>query len=194
METTGSAAPAAESRSGPITAVLGLIVVAVGLWFSFESGWGMDNWYSIFKWVHVTLAVFWVGGGLLLTILGLRAERSTDPREIVTLAQQAAFTGEKIFAPAGLLVMLAGIGMTVHNHLGFGHFWITAGLVGYAITFLTGTAALSPLAKKISASAATNGPEHPVTIALIKRILLIARVDVSMLLLVVADMVLKPFA
>lgn len=194
METTSAAAPAAESRSGPLTAVLGLIVVAVGLWFAFESGWGMDNWYSIFKWVHVTLAVFWVGGGLLLTILGLRAERSTDPREIVTLAQQAAFTGEKIFAPAGLLVLLAGIGMTVHNHLGFGHFWITAGLVGYAATFVTGTAVLSPLAKKISASAVANGPEHPATIALIRRILLVARVDVAVLLLVVADMVLKPFS
>lgn len=194
METTSSAAPVAESRSGPLTAVLGLIVLGVGLWFAFESGWGMDNWYSIFKWVHVTLAVFWVGGGLLLTVLGLRAERSTDPREIVTLAQQAAFTGEKIFAPAGLLVLLAGIGMTVHNHLGFGHFWITAGLVGYAATFVTGTAVLSPLAKKVSASATANGPEHPRTIALIRRILLVARVDVAVLLLVVADMVLKPFS
>ncbi len=194
METTSSAAPAAESRSGPLTAALGLIVVGVGLWFAFESGWGMDNWYSIFKWVHVTLAVFWVGGGLLLTILGLRAERSTDPREIVTLAQQAAFTGEKIFAPAGLIVLLMGIGMTIHNHLGFGHFWITAGLVGYASTFVTGVAVLSPLAKKIDASATVNGAEHPATVALIKRILLIARVDVAVLLLVVADMVLKPFA
>jgi uncharacterized membrane protein len=195
METTSSAAPAAESgRSGPLTATLGLVVVGVGLWFAFESGWGMDNWYSIFKWVHVTLAVFWVGGGLLLTVLGLRAERSTDPREIVTLARQAAFTGEKIFAPAGLIVLLMGIGMTVHNHLGFGHFWITAGLVGYALTFATGVGVLSPLAKKIDASAVANGAEHPITIALIRRILLVARVDVAVLLLVVADMVLKPFA
>ena len=194
METTSAAAPAAESRSGPLTAILGLIVVAVGLWFAFESGWGMDNWYSIFKWVHVTLAVFWVGGGLMLTILALRAERMDDPREIVTVAQQASFVGERMFAPAGLVVLLMGIGMTIHNHLGFGHFWITAGLVGYASTFVTGIGVLGPMSKKITASAETNGPEHPATVALIKRILLIARVDVAVLLLVVADMVLKPFA
>jgi uncharacterized membrane protein len=194
MDTTSSAAPAAQSRSAPLTVALGLLVVGIGLLFAFKSGWGMDNWYSIFKWVHVSVAVFWVGGGLLLTVLGLRAERSTEPREIVTLAQQAAFTGEKIFAPGGLVVLLMGIGMVVHNNLGWGHFWIIAGLIGYAATFVTGVGVLSPLAKRIEHSAATNGTEHPETIALIQRILLIARVDVAVLLIVVADMTLKPFA
>jgi uncharacterized membrane protein len=194
MDTTSSAAPAAQSRSAPLTVALGLVVVGIGLLFALDSGWGMDNWYSIFKWVHVSVAVFWVGGGLLLTVLGLRAERSTDPREIVTLAQQAAFTGEKIFAPGGLVVLLMGIGMVIHNHLGWGHFWIIAGLIGYAATFTTGVGVLSPLAKKIEHSAAANGAEHPETIALIQRILLVARVDVAVLLLVVADMTLKPSA
>jgi uncharacterized membrane protein len=194
MDTTSSAAPAAQSRSAPLTVALGLLVVGIGLLFAFKSGWGMDNWYSIFKWIHVSVAVFWVGGGLLLTVLGLRAERSTDPREIVTLAQQAAFTGEKIFAPGGLVVLLMGIGMVVHNNLGWGHFWIIAGLIGYAATFVTGVGVLSPLAKRIEHSAGTNGAEHPETIALIQRILLIARVDVAVLLIVVADMTLKPFS
>ena len=53
---------------------------------------------------------------------------------------------------------------------------------------------LSPLAKKIEASAEQNGPEHPETIALIDRILLIGRFDVAVLLLVIADMVTKPFS
>ena len=194
MESTSSAAPADARRSGLLTAALGLAVLAIGLLFVFESGFAMDNWYSLFKWVHVTLAVFWVGGGLTLTILGLRAERTKDPREIVTVAQQAAFVGEKLFAPAGLLVLLMGIGMVIHQDLGWGHFWIIAGLIGYAATFVTGIGVLSPLAKKIEHSAKANGPEHPETVALIERILLLARVDIAVLLLVVADMVLKPFA
>ena len=194
MESTTSAAPADARRSGLLTAALGLAVVAIGLLFAFKSGFAMDNWYSIFKWVHVTLAVFWVGGGLTLTVLGLRAEGTKDPREIVTIAQQAAFVGEKLFAPAGLLVLLMGIGMVVHQDLGWGHFWIIFGLIGYAATFVTGIGVLSPLAKKIEHSAKANGPEHPETVALIQRILLLARVDIAVLLLVVADMVLKPWA
>jgi hypothetical protein len=71
---------------------------------------------------------------------------------------------------------------------------VIAGLVGYASTMVTGMAVLSPLAKKVEASMKTQGPEHPETIALIKRILLVARVDVAVLLLVVADMVTKPFS
>jgi uncharacterized membrane protein len=194
MDTTSSAAPTDARRSGLLTAALGLVVVAIGLVFAFESGFAMDNWYSIFKWIHVTVAVFWVGGGLTLTILGLRAERMKDAREIVTVAQQAAFVGEKLFAPAGLVVLLMGIGMVVHQDLGWGHFWIIAGLIGYAATFATGLGVLAPLAKKIERSAQANGPEHPETIALIQRILLVARVDIAVLLLVVADMILKPWA
>jgi uncharacterized membrane protein len=193
MESTSSAAPADARRSAPLTAVLGLVVVGIGLLFAFESGFAMDNWYSIFKWVHVTLAVFWVGGGLLLTILAMRAEGTKDPREIVMIARQAAFVGEKLFAPAGLLVLLMGIGMVEHQNLGWSHFWIIAGLIGYASTFATGIGVLAPLTKKIDKSAETNGAEHPETLALIHRTLLIARVDIAVLLLVVADMVLKPW-
>jgi uncharacterized membrane protein len=190
METTSSAAPA-DSRSGPITAVLGLIVLAIGLLFAIDA---YGTWYPVFKWAHVTLAVFWVGGGLTLTILGLRAERSDDPREIATLAGQAGFIGEKFFAPTGGLVLLMGIAMVINGHIGWNHFWVIAGLVGYAATFITGIAVLSPTAKKVEAAMHEHGPEHPESIALVKRILLVARVDVAVLLLVVADMVTKPFS
>jgi hypothetical protein len=39
-----------------------------------------------------------------------------------------------------------------------------------------------------------NGPEHPETLALIDRIMLIGRFDMGILLIVILDMVTKPFA
>ena len=39
------------------------------------------------------------GGGLALTILALWAERKQDPAEMAMLARQAAFIGERVFAP-----------------------------------------------------------------------------------------------
>ena len=60
--------------------------------------------------------------------------------------------------------------------------------------FTTGVGVLAPLARRIVASTEANGAEHPETIALVKRILLIARLDVALLFLVVVDMVVKPFA
>src|SRR3954451_1827396 len=192
METTSAAPPASRTRSAYVTAALGLVVLVLGLVFALASIY--SNWYAIFRVVHVVLAVFWVGGGVTLTVLGLKAERSDDPREIATLANQAAFVGQRFFAPAGLLVLLMGIAMVVNGDLGWNPFWVIVGLVGYAATFVTGVAVLSPLAKKVEAAVSAHGPEHPEAQALIRRILLVARVDVTVLLIVVADMVLKPFS
>ena len=72
--------------------------------------------------------------------------------------------------------------------------WVIFGLLGYAATFGVGIGILSPLAKRIEQSAEQNGPTHPETLALIDRIMLIARIDVAVLMLVVLDMVTKPFA
>jgi uncharacterized membrane protein len=194
MESTSSVAPpAARGSSGTFTAALGILILVIAAIFAFESAW-YAHWYAVFRVVHVVVAVFWVGGGIMLTILGLRAERSNDPVEITTLVRQAAFAGEKLFAPAGLVVLLMGIAMMLHTNWGWGKFWVVAGLMGYAITFATGVGVLSPLAKKIDKLIEAKGPAAPETQAAVQRILLVARVDVAVLILVVADMVTKPFS
>jgi uncharacterized membrane protein len=195
METIESAEAAADRRSsGLVTAVVGVAVVAVALTFALNATDAHSGWYAVFKLVHVGTVVFWVGGGLLLTVLGLRAERSSNALELATIAKQAAFAGERIFAPGGALVLAMGIAMVINHHIGFGTTWVDIGLAGYAITFTTGIAVLSPLAKRISGLLEEKGPEHPETQAAIQRILLIARVDVAMLLIVIADMLMKPFS
>jgi uncharacterized membrane protein len=195
MDTPATDSAAPNRGSAGLTYLLVGVLIVVGAIFVLSGSTAVPNdWYALFKAIHVGLAVIWVGGGVLLTINGIRAQRETDPTKIVTVAQQAAFAGEKIFAPAGLVVFLMGIAMMVNTSWGWGHFWIVFGLIGYVTTFVTGIAVLSPLAKKIAVSAETNGAEHPETISLIDRILLIARVDVTVLLLVILDMVIKPFS
>jgi uncharacterized membrane protein len=194
MDTPHPAEAAADRRaSNTVTAVVGLAVVALALVFVFNTNVFTSNWYAFFKWVHVTGAVLWVGGGLTLTILALRAERSSEPAEMAMIARQAAFVGERVFAAIGLLVLAMGIAMVVNLHLGWGTSWIVIGLVGYAITFLTGLLVLGPQAKRIGQLIETVGADAAETQTAIRRILLIARVDEGVLLLVVAAMVLKPF-
>jgi uncharacterized membrane protein len=195
MDTPHASEPPAERGlpSGPVTAAIGLSVAIVALIFLFESNGFTSHWYALFKLVHVTGAVVWVGGGLTLTILAMRAERSSDPTELATIARQAALVGERVFAPVGMLVFLMGIAMVINLHWGWGTTWIVIGLVGYVITFLTGILVLGPQAKRIGQLMETKGPDAAETQAAIQRILLIARVDVGVLLLVVADMILKPF-
>jgi uncharacterized membrane protein len=194
MDTPNAEAPAPRgSPSGPVTAVIGLVVAVVAIIFLLETSAGLSHWYYLFKLLHVTGAVVWVGGGITLTILAMRAERSNDPLETARIAKQAAFVGQRVFAPVSLLVFLMGVAMVTNIHLGWGTTWITIGLVGFAISFLTGLLVLGPAAKRVGELTESKGPEAPETQAAIQKVLLIARVDMGVLVLVVADMVLKPF-
>ena len=197
METPAAAdAPAERRSSALVTVAIGLAVVVVGLVFVSNAG-DAPHWFALFKWIHVTVALAWVGGGLLLTVLGLKAELSDDPNEIATLARWAAWVGERLFAPAGLIVLAMGIAMLIHGGdpiVHWGKFWVIVGLVGYATTFVTGIAVLSPQAKKVAKLSETKGTTAPETVAAIRRILLIARFDIAVLLIVVADMITKPFS
>jgi uncharacterized membrane protein len=195
MDTPATGTAAVSRGSNNLTYALLLAVMVIGTVFAFSGSAAVPNgWYALFKAVHVVLAVIWVGGGVTILIHAIRAQRAEDHEMVAVIAKQAAFMGEKVFAPVGLLTFLAGIAMMINSSWGWGHFWVVAGLVGYATTFVVGVGVLSPLAKRIDASAEANGPAHPETLALIDRIMLIVRFDIAMLVLVVVDMVTKPFA
>jgi uncharacterized membrane protein len=196
MDTTPIAAePRASRASTWVTVGVAVALVAVALAFALNTTEGTTHWFAVFKLIHVSVAVFWVGGGLLLTVLALRAERAKSPEEMAHIARQAVFAGERLFAPAGLVVLAMGITMVINSpEIGFSTTWVDIGLVGYALTFTTGIGVLAPRAKQIVALLDEKGPAAPETQAAIQRILLIARVDVAVLLLVVADMLMKPFS
>jgi uncharacterized membrane protein len=196
MDTTHiTEAPQSDSGASRwITVAVGLAVAAVGLVFALNTTDAPSHWFAVFKLIHVGVAVFWVGGGLTLTVLALWAQTKSDPDEMATIARQAAFIGERFFAPAGLVVLAMGITMVINDHIGFGTTWVIIGLVGYATTFTTGIAFLSPRAKRIAELLETEGAAAADTQAAIREILLIARIDVGVLLLVVFDMLMKPFS
>jgi uncharacterized membrane protein len=191
---TPATVPAEERNSGTLTYVLLAIVLVVAALFAFNSSAVPDHWYGLFKAIHVTFAVLWVGGGVMITILAIVAERSNDPLQIANVARQAATVGEKFFAPVGLVTFLMGVAMMLNTNWGWGKFWVVVGLLGYLATFAIGILLIAPNVKKLHAMIEAHGPTHPDSIALIKRVMLISRVDAALLLIVVLDMVTKPFA
>ncbi|HKD94568.1 MAG TPA: DUF2269 family protein [Gaiellaceae bacterium] len=193
METSSAQAP--ERGLNWVTPAVLLAVIGVGLLFAFEATDASSTWFGIFKIVHVGFAVFWVGGGLLLTALALRAERTKDPEQLATIARQAVFVGEKLFAPASGVVLLMGIAMVINSpEIGFGDTWVIIGLLGFATSFVTGIFVLAPRAKRIVGLFDTVGAAAPQTQAAVREILLISRVDVAVLVIVVFDMLMKPFS
>ena len=183
METTSG------SKLNLNAAIAGAFAI-VALIFAINDG----NWYLIFKTIHVTFVVIWVGGGMFLTILALLAQRTQNPTELATVARQAAWAGEKLFSRAAIVVLAAGVAMMINGSLDWGKFWVSFGLLGFASTFIVGIGILAPRSKKIVELTETIGVEAPETQAAIASLLVIARYDIAVLLLVVLDMVLKPFS
>ncbi|HUY70831.1 MAG TPA: DUF2269 family protein [Gaiellaceae bacterium] len=172
------------------TALIGLAFLIGAAVFVVSSG----SWFDTFQTVHVMFVVIWVGGGAALTILGIVAETKSDGVQLAAIARQAAFLGQRVFAPSAIVVVVMGAAMVENAHIGYGHFWVVFGLLGFLTTFVLGVAVLTPMSAKVSAIITEQGPETPEAKAAIARILLIARADVAMLLLVIVDMVAKPFS
>jgi uncharacterized membrane protein len=184
-----SASPSSKNESFLPTALIFGAFLVFAIIFAATS-----DWFHAFLVVHILFVVIWIGGGAMLTVFGVMAERSRDSAQLAQIAKMAAFAGERIFAPSALVVVAAGIAMVLNRNIGFDHFWIAFGLIGFLATFLIGVGVLSPRAKKLTELISEKGPTAPETQAAISQILLIARADIAMLLLVIVDMVAKPFS
>jgi len=149
----------------------------------------MLDWYSIFKFLHVAAAVAWVGGGLILFFLGLRAEAQKDEAAQMRVIDQVTALAPIWFIPASLATLVLGIIVTFFGGL-WSQAWVILGLVGWAATFVTGNFVLKPTAEAIGRANAEGRTSEAQALA--TKILQVGKFDYTMLFLVIADMVLKP--
>jgi uncharacterized membrane protein len=148
--------------------------------------------YELLLFVHVLAAVVWIGGALSLQVLAIRAERSPDGGRVANIATEAEWVGSRIFLPASIGLLLAGIGLTLEGDWGFTTLWVLLGLIAYGLSALTGSLFLGPESGRIGKMIAEVGPQDPEVIARIKRIFLVSRIELVVLLFIVFDMTVKP--
>jgi uncharacterized membrane protein len=148
--------------------------------------------YELLLFVHVLAAVVWVGGALSLQVLAIRAERSPDAGRVANFATEAEWVGSRVFLPASLVLLLAGIGLTFEGDWGFTTPWVLLGLIAYGLSALTGSLFLGPESGRIGRMITEVGPQDPDVIARIKRIFVVSRIELAVLLLIVFDMTVKP--
>lgn len=148
------------------------------------------DWYSIIKFLHIVSATVWVGGGFTLMLLGVRANRANDPESLMFIMRTVARIGNTLFMPASVLTLLFGLVMAWF-WVGFSQLWIVIGLCGFAAAFATGTFVFKPTADKMLPMIDRDGMS-PVAMDLARRMLAFGKLDYCVMLVVVADMVLKP--
>jgi uncharacterized membrane protein len=149
--------------------------------------------YNALKFVHILAAIVWVGAGLFFQFQATRLSRASDPAKLAAFAKDIEFWGLRLLTPASLLVLIAGVIMVIYSPgLNFSDTWIWLGLVGYGITFLTGAFYLGPTSGKLGKMIDTRPPDDLEIQRGVRRIFAVSRVDQTVILLVVADMVFKP--
>ncbi|SFO47001.1 Predicted integral membrane protein [Mesorhizobium sp. NFR06] len=148
------------------------------------------DWYSIVKFFHIVSAVLWVGGGFVLFLLGVLAERAGNIEDKLQAIRASGQLGGKFFAPMSMLTLVFGLIMCGF-WVGFGDLWIVIGLVGYATTFSIGMLVFKPTGERMGAMIANEGVT-PVALASGQRMMNWARLDYAVMLVIIADMVLKP--
>ena len=191
MDQVAAAPPDVRRRrtSVVVTAAIAIALVVVFIVFAADA-----QWYTVFKMFHVGAAVIWVGGGVFITICALLAELSNDDDQLLAIGHWAEVVAGRLFPIMSFVVLGFGIGMIENLNWGWDQFWIVFGLVAWALSAATGIFFLGPEAKRLNAVAAEHGPKSPQAQARLRRILLVARVDVAILFVIVLDMVAKPFS
>ena len=147
--------------------------------------------YDFLKFLHVLAAVVWVGGGLALNFLGTRLATAGTSAEIAGFARQLEWMGTRIFMPSSLLLLLAGIFMTI-DAWSFEDLWIVIGMGGFLYSFINGAFFVGPLSGRTGKLLAEKGAEDPQVLANIQRLFVLGRVELAILVIVVWAMTMKP--
>ncbi len=148
------------------------------------------TWYSFLLFLHISMAVIWAGGALMMQLFGIRAAKSGDPARMASLGHDIEWIANRTFIPASLLAVVSGILLTIESDFyGFGDDWIVIGLALYATTFLAGLLFLGPESGRVGKLTAEGAPEAGPRML---RLITLARLDLVLLWLILYDMAVKP--
>ena len=149
--------------------------------------------YEVLLFVHILAAIVWVGGAFTIDLLASRAVHSGDSARLVTMSREAGFIGQRIIAPTSVVLLAMGLSMVAVNEAWtIGQAWIIIALVIFGATFLAGILFFGPESGRLEKAIAERGADDPEVHRRFRRIMAVSRIDLVLLLLVVADMVFKP--
>jgi uncharacterized protein (DUF2062 family) len=135
----------------------------------------------------------WVGGGLTLIIIGIRARSSPRPAAIGEFAEFLPFVGLRVLMPAVILVLVTGVWMVLNGaEWNFLQFWVLFALGLFALAFLIGAVYLSRVGIQMQRVATAAGGDTSAAARLLNRWFVGYAVVLTVLLVALWDMVFKP--
>jgi uncharacterized membrane protein len=100
----------------------------------------LEPWLHL---AHVAGATIWVGGGLTLSLVGLRTRRSGELVVLREFARTLSYVGLRVFTPAVLVVLVSGVWLVLAGEGSLTQLWVLLALAAFAAAFLIGAVYLS---------------------------------------------------
>lgn len=149
------------------------------------------TWYDLWLFLHVTGAIVWIGGAAAIQVFGILTKRAADPAKAAFFAQNVSYTVMRVFLPAALLVMVAGIGLTENGGWDWGEPFIVGGLVLWAVVSLVAFGFLGRALGRAGAQLASQGPSPALALRL-RNLVWLSRALLAVLIVIVFLMTVKP--
>ena len=148
--------------------------------------------YDAVQLVHVLAAMTWVGGGIMLTGLSWRVERSDDETLRMQFARASSLAGP-IAGTSAMIVLIAGSVMVAMNDAWtVSQTWIWLALVLFFVSMGIGAGYYGRVGKRIEAAVAAG--DAPQVDRLGRQMLRVSLIDLAVVITVVGLMVFKPGA
>ncbi|SRR6266498_2803857 len=143
--------------------------------------------------IHVLGAIIWVGGGVMLSLVGARARKSEDPRMIGEFARTLSYVGLRVLTPAVVAVLLSGIWLVLTgSEWNFKQLWVLSGLGAFIVAFLIGAVYMSRIGIQLERVANSTDVDPQTARDLLGRWIVGYQIILVILLFAVWDMVFKP--
>ena len=145
--------------------------------------------YLLLKSLHVALAILWVGGASILTLLVVILMGRGDDEATMTGIFHVALLGNRVFAPAGMATIASGLAL---GWLGGWDWdaWTVLAIAIFACTFVLGAAVLGPTCER--AVKTWKAGDLAGATAIGRRVLRLVAIDRGAQWAIIALMVMKP--
>jgi len=148
------------------------------------------TWYELWLFLHISGAILWAGGAVVVQAFGILTQRAADPAQAAAFGRNAAWVGSRIFMPSSGLVLVTGILLTEDGSWPWDEPFIVLGLLGWVAVAATGFGYITPRMKALSLQMTQEGPS-PELLGQVRRLVLLARLLVVVLFVIVFVMVVK---
>jgi uncharacterized membrane protein len=147
--------------------------------------------YDFWLFIHVLMAIVWVGGAVNLQIIGTRLQLANDAVQMAKFARQVEWIGTRVLTPASILIVIAGVIMTL-DRWDFEQLWIIIGIAGFLYSFINGAFFLGPVSGKTGKLMEERGAEDSQVQTNLRRLFTLSRIELVILIVVVWAMTMKP--